>query len=160
MSKRRRNVRESRKGTIETKHSRRDFLKSASIAAGAAMAGGALWASNAVDTGNHQTALSKIDPLKKIDQRLMITPEQAWEWNVFKAQGGPTYAGSAGWKRYTDFLVAKMQELGAIDLESVEIPYDRYIVEDWPDRKTHMHDSGAAVEKLVSNGMPVPLVAS
>ena len=29
----------------------------------------------------------------------MITPDQAWDWNTFKAQGGPTYAGSTGWKR-------------------------------------------------------------
>jgi hypothetical protein len=96
----------------------------------------------------------------KIDPRLMITPDQAWDWNLFKAQGGPTYAGSAGWKRYTDFLVAKMQELGAVDLDYVAIPYDHYIVEDWPDRRTHFHDSGGALEKLVTDGTPVPVVAS
>ena len=60
-------------------------------------------------------------------------------WNAFKSQGGPTYAG-AGWKRYTDFLVSKMPELGAVDLDYVDIPYDHYIVEDWPDRRTHMYD--------------------
>ena len=96
----------------------------------------------------------------KIDSRLMITPDIAWEWNVFKSKGGPTYAGGAGWKRYTDFLVSKMQELGAVDFDSVEIPYDHYIVDDWPDRRTHQHDSGVAVEKLVSDGAPVPVVAS
>ncbi len=90
----------------------------------------------------------------------MITPDQAWDWNVFKSQGGPTYAGSAGWKRYTDFLISKMPEFGAVDLDYVEIPYDHYIVDDWPDRRTHMHDSGMAVEKLVTDGTPVPVVAS
>jgi hypothetical protein len=79
---------------------------------------------------------------------------------MFKAAGGPTYAGSTGWKRYTDFLVSKMQELGAVDLDHVEIPYDHYIVDDWPDRRTHVHDSGMAVEKLVTDGTPVPVVAS
>ena len=134
---------------------RRDFLKSASIAAGAAMAGESLWASGKLErAANHGTALSKID------RQLMITPDQAWDWNVFKSQGGPTYAGSAGWKRYTDFLVGKMQEFGAVDLDSVEIPYDHYIVDDWPDRRTHEHDSGVAVEKLVSDGTSVPVVAS
>jgi hypothetical protein len=96
----------------------------------------------------------------KIDPRLMITPEQAFDWNMFKAAGGPTYAGSAGWKRYTDFLIAKMEELGAVDLDFIEIPYDHYIVDDWPDRRTHIHASGAALEKLVSDGTPVPVVAS
>jgi hypothetical protein len=90
----------------------------------------------------------------------MITPDQAWEWNVFKSQGGPTYAGSTGWKRYTDFLTAKMQEFGAVDLDYVDIPYDHYIVDDWPDRRTHTHDSGRAIEKLISDGTPVPVVAS
>jgi hypothetical protein len=42
----------------------------------------------------------------------------------------------------------------------VEIPYDHYIVDDWPDRRTHLHDSGMAIEKLVTDGTPVPVVAS
>jgi hypothetical protein len=96
----------------------------------------------------------------KIDTKLMITPDQAWDWNLFKAKGGPTYAGSAGWKRYTDFLIDKMQEFGAVDLDYVDIPYDHYIVDDWPDRRTHIHDSGVALEKLVTDGTPVPVVAS
>ena len=139
----------------EENPSRRDFLKSAGIAASAAMAGKPLWASRALAaTGNHNAALSKIDA------RWMITPKQAWEWATFKSEGGPTYAGSSGWKRYTDFLISRMQEFGSVDLDSVEIPYDRYIVEDWPDRKTHIYDSGVAIEKLVSGGTPVPVVAS
>jgi hypothetical protein len=98
--------------------------------------------------------------LRKIDPKLLITPDQAWDWNMYKAQGGPTYAGSAGWKRYTEFLIQKMPEFGAVDLDFIEIPYDHYIVDDWPDRRTHIHDSGIAVEKLVSDGAPVPVVAS
>ena len=77
-----------------------------------------------------------------------------------RARAAPTYAGSAGWKRFTDFLIAKMPELGAVDLDFVDIPYDHYIVDDWPDRRTHVHDSGVAVEKLVTDGTPVPVVAS
>ena len=90
----------------------------------------------------------------------MITPDQAWGWASFKSQGGPTYAGGAGWKRYTDFLISKMSEFGAVDLDYVEIPYDHYIVDDWPDRRTHIYDSDMALEKLVSDGSPVPVVAS
>ena len=96
----------------------------------------------------------------KIDPRLLITPDQAQAWNAFKAEGGPTYAGSAGWKRYTDFLVARMQEFGGVDLDHVDIPYDRYVVDDWPDRRTHIYASGIAVEKLITDGTPVPVVAS
>jgi hypothetical protein len=53
-----------------------------------------------------------------------------------------------------------MPEFGAVDLDFIEIPYDHYIVDDWPDRRTHIHDSGIAVEKLVSDGAAVPVVAS
>src|SRR5712691_4548083 len=96
----------------------------------------------------------------KVNPQFMITPDQAWDWNMFKAKGGPTYAGSTGWKRFTDFLISKMPEFGAVDLDYVEIPYDHYIVDDWPDRRTHLHDSGIAVEKLITDGKPVPIVAS
>src|SRR5690349_19886431 len=117
---------------------RRTFLKAAAgVAAGAVAV--------------RRTAWGESGALTKIRGEFMITPQQAWEWNVFKSQGGPTYAGGAGWKRYTDFLIAKLQELGAQDLDYIEIPYDHYIVDDWPDRRTHVHDSGMAVEKLVSD---------
>ena len=95
------------------------------------------------------------------DSKLLLTPKEALEWETsLKAKGGPTYAGSTGWKRYTDFLISKMQEFGAVDLDYVEIPYDHYIVEDWPDPHTHHADSAAAVEKLVTDGAPVPVIAS
>jgi hypothetical protein len=139
--------------------SRRRFLKGAAgVTAGTVLSRRPLWAQSgrAVAAAATQPDLT----FPKIDPQLMITPDQAWDWNLFKAQGGPTYAGSAGWKRYTDFLVAKMQELGAVDLDYVEIPYDHYIVDDWPDRRTHMHESGMAIEKLVTDGTPVPVVAS
>jgi hypothetical protein len=96
----------------------------------------------------------------KIDAKFMITPEQAWEWHVFKSECGSTYAGSVGWKRFTDFLTSKMTEFGAVDLDYIEIPYDHYIVDDWPDRRTHINASGVALEKLVTDGTPVPVVAS
>ena len=90
----------------------------------------------------------------------MITPQQAREWHLFKAQAGPTYAGSAGWKRFTDYVIGKIPEVGGVDFDSVDVTYDHYIVDDWPDRRAHIHNSGVAVEKLVTDGTPVPVVAS
>jgi hypothetical protein len=143
----------------EASSSRRNLLKAAAgVTAGGVLTRQTLWPqssrSSAAASVQHNLAFPKINP------QFMITSNQAWDWNVFKAQGGPTYAGSAGWKRYTDFLISKMPELGAVDLDYVEIPYDHYIVDDWPDRRTHMHDSGVAVEKLITDGTPVPVVAS
>src|SRR5258705_7938213 len=131
---------------------RRTFLKTAAgVSAGTMLLPRPLWARGA--------AASKA-AVTKIHQPFMITPKQALEWNMFKAECGPTYAGSVGWKRFTDFLISKMPEFGAVDLDYVDIPYDHYIVEDWPDRRTHMHDSPNAGQKLVTDGTPGPVVAS
>jgi len=92
-------------------------------------------------------------PLTTIHRPFTMTPKQALDWHVFKADCGPTYAGSTGWKRFTDFLISKMPEFGGVDFDYVEIPYDHYIVEDWPDRQTHMHASPKAVEKLITDAL-------
>src|SRR6266849_10403206 len=145
---------ESRKWTAASP--RRTVLKAAaSVTAGTVITRSPLWAQS-----RDGVAARPDSGLPKIHSHFMITPDRAWEWNAFKSQGGPTYAGGTGWKRYTDFLVAKMQEFGAVDFDYVEIPYDHYIVGDWPDRRTHIHDSGVAIEKLVTDGTPVPVVAS
>src|ERR1700686_2667211 len=110
--------------------SRRSFLKTAAGAAGSTvLSRTSLWAqskpANATATDHRNFAFPQIN------RQFMITPDQAWDWNSFKSQGGPTYAGSTGWKRYTDFLISKMPGLGAVDLDYVEMPYDHYIVDDW-----------------------------
>ena len=139
----------------DSQPSRRSFLKTAAGAsAGAVLMRDPAWAQGA------SAAKAAASGFPKIHQPYMITPTQALDWHVFKAQCGPTYAGSTGWKRYTDFLISKMPELGAVDLDYVDIPYDHYIVEDWPDRRTHLHASPNAVEKLVTDGTPVPVIAS
>src|SRR5258705_3726745 len=139
----------------DSQPSRRSFLKTAAGAsAGAVLMRDPAWAQGAA------AAKAAASGFPKIHQPYMITPKQALDWHVFKAQCGPTYAGSTGWKRCTDFLISKMPELGAVDLDYVDIPYDHYIVEDWPDRRTHLHASPNAVEKLVTDGTPVPVVAS
>ena len=135
-------------------HSRRNFLKTAGAAAGAALIRKPFWGRPS------GSAAANLNFSPQINPQFMITPDQAWDWASFKGQAGPTYAGSAGWKRYTDFLVSKAVEFGALDFDYVEIPYDHYIVDDLPDRRTHIYDSGKGLEKIVSDGTPVPVVAS
>jgi hypothetical protein len=128
------------------------------VAAGTVLTRQPLWAQGARE-GASTIGAAGAAPTR-INPQFMITPKQALDWHVFKAKAGPTYAGSAGWKQFIDFLVSKIPEFGGVDLDDIEIPYDHYIVDDWPDRRTHMHDSGVAVEKLVTDGTPVPVVAS
>src|SRR5437879_4982948 len=78
-----------------TESSRRNFLKTAGITAGAVLVRESLWA-----RGKATIATDRNFAFPQIKQRFMITPDQAWEWASFKSQGGPTYAGGAGWKRY------------------------------------------------------------
>ena len=136
--------------------SRRDFLKTAAATAGAYLVGESLLSQELACA----VAAKRVTGFPKIDQKIMITPDKVMDWAAFKAKCGPTWAGSPGWKQFTDFLISKMPEFGAVDLDYVEIPYDHHIVEDWPDRRTHVYDSGVAVEKLVTDGTPVPVVAS
>jgi len=133
--------------------SRRTFLRAAAgVTAGTVLAPGSLWAQAAKVAATGSVAA--------IDRKKLMAPAQILEWHRFKAQCGPTYTGSAGWKKFTDFVWSKLPECGAVDLDHVDITYDHYIVDDWPNRQAHVYNSGKAVEKLVTDGTPVPVVAS
>jgi hypothetical protein len=110
------------------------------------------------------TFVAYADPVNpdvtKVNPAFMISPDVALAWNTFKSEGGPTYAGSPSGVRYANFLISTAQTLGLVDLDFVDIPYLRYVVEDWPDPRTHMFGSGVEIEKLVSDGVGVPVVAS
>ena len=96
----------------------------------------------------------------KVKNRFMITNKVALQWNKFKSEGGPTYAGSPAGVRFANFLISTSQELGLVDLDYVDIPYLRYVVNDWPNPNAHTYGTGSEIEKLVSDGVPVPVVAS
>ncbi|MFZ3213966.1 MAG: hypothetical protein WA188_20860 [Terriglobales bacterium] len=53
-----------------------------------------------------------------------------------------------------------MLEYGAVDLVYQDMPYNHYVVNDWPDPKTHIYGSGVEVERLVSDGAGISVVAS
>jgi len=98
--------------------------------------------------------------LTRINHAIMIRPKQALQRAMFKSQVGPTYTGSPGGNRWLDFIETTMQEFGAVDLFIQDLPYSFFTVNDWPDPKTHVYGSGVEIEKLISNGTPVPVVAS
>jgi hypothetical protein len=147
--------------------SRRDFLKTtaaltAGIAGASALTAAPAWSATAreADPVAAKAAKAATSDFPKINYKHMITPETALSWATFKSTCGPTYAGSTGWIKYTNFLLKKMKQFGLVDIETIEIPYDHYIVDDWPNPDTHRYGSGVEVEKLVSNGKPVPVVAA
>src|SRR6516225_4507602 len=98
--------------------------------------------------------------LTKINKNFMISPKQALDWAKFKSQIGPTYTGSPGGNQWLNFIETTMQEFGAVDLFIQDLPYSFYTVNDWPNPQTHVNGSGVEIEKLISNNVPVPVVAS
>ena len=99
---------ESRSRSSRT--SRRTFLKAAAgVTAGTVLAPQSLLAQGAGATRAARAA--------GVNRAFMLTPEKALEWHRFKADCGPTYTGSPGWKTFTDFVHARLPESGAIDLQ-------------------------------------------
>ena len=124
----------------------------------------ALFLATAITGGTATAAGPALDSyahaITRVDNRFMITPQIAYDWNHYKALGGSTYAGSPGWVHYTDFLISSAQEFGLVDIDTVDVPYDHYVVNDEFDPGTHTYGSGVEVEKLVTDGTPVAVVAS
>jgi len=110
------------------------------------------------------TFVAYADPVNpdvtKVNPAFMISRDVALAWNTFKSEGGPTYAGSPSGVRYANFLMTTAQTLGLVDLDFVDIPYLWYRVDDWPNPATHVFGSGVEIERLVSDGVGVPVVAS
>lgn len=98
--------------------------------------------------------------LLRTNQALMITPQQAVTWAKMKAGLGPTYNGSAGGIQWMNFIISTAEEFGGVDPYIQTIPTSFYTMPDWPNAQTHIYGSGVEVEKLISNGTPVPVVAS
>jgi hypothetical protein len=109
--------------------------------------------------GSAYAAGTKAD-LTTINSKYMITPGEALDWAAFKTQLGPTYGGTVAADEWINFIETTAQEFGLIDLVTQDMPYPHYIVNDWPDPETHVYGSGREVEKFISNGTPVPVVAS
>src|SRR5205085_10362500 len=62
--------------------------------------------------------------------------------------------------QYANFLISGAVALGLVDIDTVAVPYDDYIGDDEFDPRTDTSGSGVEVERLVTDGTPVPVVAS
>ena len=106
---------------------RRHAIKTLALAAG----GLAAATSKGADSKSMARWLTQINP------EFMISPDEAFDWAVFKSGLGPTYSGSPAHIKYTNYLISTMQEFGVVDIDTVQVPYLRYVVNDWPDPRTH-----------------------
>ena len=84
--------------------------------------------------------------LTNIYSDFIISPDEAFEWHLYKDKGGPTYSGNDSWKSYMEFIEARLRDYGVIDMSRNAWTYKRWYTSDWPD------DSNWT---LVSDGNPV-----
>ena len=64
----------------------------------------------------------------KINKRFLMTKQMGYEWNFYKSLAGPTYAGSPGWKSFSDFVVSQAQEFGLVDIDTGPWAAFQYLV--------------------------------
>ena len=55
--------------------------------------------------------------LNHINPRYMVTPEEAYEWHVYKDKSGPTYAGSESWRSFLAFSEKRLKEYGVVEIK-------------------------------------------
>ena len=70
----------------------------------------------------------------------MLTPEDVYQWHLYKDKGGPTFSGSESWRSFLGFLEEKLREYGLADMFRNTWTYDRWFTSEWPD------DSGWGLE--------------
>jgi hypothetical protein len=51
-----------------------------------------------------------------VDDKLLLTPDEAHAWHLKKDTGGPTYSGSPSWVEYMTFIESKLRQYGAKDI--------------------------------------------
>jgi len=81
-----------------------------------------------------------------INPKFMVTPDEAFQWHLYKDKAGPTYSGSPSWKSYMAFLEEKLKQCGVVNITKNTWTYDRWYTPEWPDSSNWT---------LVSNGQPV-----
>ena len=103
-------------------------------------------ASCSADKSAIKTSHDYQQDLKKVNAAFMVTPNEAYEWHLYKDKNGPTYSGNESWRSYMAFLEQKMTHYGVVDFIKNKWTYPRWSTSDWPD------DSNWT---LVSDGAPV-----
>jgi hypothetical protein len=84
--------------------------------------------------------------LNHVNPRYLVTPEEAYQWHVYKDRGGPTYSGSESWRSFLALCEKRLEEYGVVDIQKNRWSYDRWYTSDWPDHTNWT---------LVSDGRPV-----
>jgi len=135
-------------------------IAAATLGLGFVALAGPAWAGGPAQPSALPQVIAGSPDLLHTNPQKMITPQQALAWATMKSALGPTYNGGAGGVQWVNFLLTNAQQFGGVDIFTQNLPYNLFTVNDWPNPQTHIYGSGVEVLKMISNGTPVPVVAS
>ena len=69
-----------------------------------------------------------------VDQKMLISKEEATDWFTRKVSWGPTYTGSPAMLSYMKFIEEKAVEYGAVNIIRHRFPYERWYTTEYPDK--------------------------
>lgn len=70
---------------------------------------------------------SAADLLPKIDEGLLPTTDEIYQWHVSKDELGPTFAGSPSWLNFMSIVEQDLEESGVVDVVKDSYSYERQI---------------------------------
>jgi hypothetical protein len=85
--------------------------------------------------------------LLSVDHSMMYTPAKIQSWLTQKDGWGPTYTGSAAWKKFMELIHGEIKSMAMVNVVDYSFPYTRWYTTEFPDKTgwSFMSD-GKAIE--------------
>ena len=109
-----------------------------------------------------------ISPLTTINPAWLISEQEALAWHRYKDSKGPALTGNSSWHSFLQFLEARLNDYGCVDVHRSAWTFDRLDTSVWPDdskwglvsagRRLHVANFGANCGTTGSQGVTAPLL--
>lgn len=106
--------------------------------------------------------------LTRVNSHWLVTEAEALRWHEVKDAMGPALTGNASWRRFLEFLEAKLTEYGCVDVHRSPWTFTRLVTSTWPDdsqwslfsdgRRVPLANFGANCGLTGAGGVTAPLV--
>jgi hypothetical protein len=113
-------------------------------------------------------AESRVRELTRLEPRWLVSESEAIEWHRVKDEKGPALTGNAAWHQFMDFMAAKLEEYGCVDIHKSPWTFTRLESSLWPDdskwsltvegRRVPLSNFGASCGLTGPQGVTAPLV--
>jgi hypothetical protein len=100
-----------------------------------------------------QPAHAAVSPkLASVDHSMMYTPAKIQNWLEQKDSWGPTYTGSAGWKKFMALIHAEIKQMRMVNVVDYSFPYTRWHTTEFPDKSGWSFASDGKQVEVASYG--------